>query len=63
MNKMENSVTPPGKAAAVANLKAFVTVTHPVALQNRSNLKTAFNSNHDRLKKTLKQHSIVIMTD
>ena len=47
MNEMENSVTPSGKAAAAANLKPFATVTHPVALQNRSNLKATFNSNHD----------------
>ena len=42
-----NSVTHSGKAAAAANLKPFATVTHPVALQNRSNLKATFNSNHD----------------
>jgi len=46
MNEM-NSVTPSGKAATAANLKPFATVTHPVALQNRSNLKATFNSNHD----------------
>jgi hypothetical protein len=49
LNKMENS--PSGKAAAAANLKAFATVTHAVALQNRSNLKATFNSNNDRCKK------------
>lgn len=52
MNKMENSVTPSPscKAVAAANLKAFATVTHAVALQNRSNLKATFNSNHDLLQ-------------
>jgi hypothetical protein len=57
LNKMENS--PSGKAAAAASLKAFATVTHAVALQNRSNLKATFNSNHDRCKK---KEEIVIMT-
>jgi len=46
MNEI-NSVTPSGKATAAANLKPFATITHPVVLQNRSNLKATFNSNHD----------------